>query len=352
MKIGIFGGTFDPIHNGHIEMANLAKESLNLDEIYLVVTSNSPFKNKSTDAIKRLEMTKIAVENHPDIKVCDYEVQKGGISYTSDTLQYFANKNLGAQLYFIMGTDQALQFEKWSNTDLICELCTPVCMKRSHEVVNDPRFRLVNNDLFDVSSSNIRDGELKNIDNNVLKYIIDNELYFTKEYFDMIRPLVSNRRFEHSKRVAILSAKLANWYGVDTYSAVIASILHDMYKEKIVNTFDKYEHLPKSVRHGYVAAELLEGKCSKQIREAIKNHTIGDIKMDDVSKILYVADYIEPGREVKKAVQLRENCQQLILDELVLEVTKNSLNYLENCGLKPHYKTIKLLEALENEIKK
>lgn len=126
-KIGIFGGTFDPIHNVHVEIAQAAKQQLNLDKIILVPTGNPPHKDKSkvTSFTDRFNMVHLAIEGLSGFCVSDIENKsKLKKSYTSDTLDAFAEIHKGDELYFIVGSDSLFDIENWKNPSNIFSKAT------------------------------------------------------------------------------------------------------------------------------------------------------------------------------------------------------------------------------------
>lgn len=132
IRKGIFGGTFDPIHNGHLNIAYEALYCLNLDEIYFMPTGNPPHKSKKciTSANLRYEMVKMAIRNESRFCVCDYEIKKDTMSYTFETTSYFKNKERNTEWYFITGADCLASLDKWRNIKGIFENCNLVVFNR------------------------------------------------------------------------------------------------------------------------------------------------------------------------------------------------------------------------------
>ena len=120
MKIGLFGGSFDPIHNEHVNMALMAKEELQLDRLYIIPTKISPFKRtrKVTSARDRLAMLNLAFEDK-DVVISEYELSKVGVSYTCETILQFRKFFPKDKLYFIMGGDSIASFKRWKNPEVI-----------------------------------------------------------------------------------------------------------------------------------------------------------------------------------------------------------------------------------------
>ena len=122
-KIGILGGSFDPIHNGHLAIAESAYRDFNLDEIWLIPAGHSPNKdeNKMTSAAMRAEMTALAAQSTPYFKLSTYEIDKEGTSYTYLTLTDFKEQYPDTEFYFIMGADSLDYFDAWKHPEIICQ---------------------------------------------------------------------------------------------------------------------------------------------------------------------------------------------------------------------------------------
>ncbi|BCZ44718.1 putative nicotinate-nucleotide adenylyltransferase [Clostridium gelidum] len=135
-RYGIIGGTFDPIHNAHLYIAYEAKEQLDLDEVIFMPAGKQPFKanNIVTDSKLRYEMVKIATEPFNEFSVSSYEIEKGGLSFTYETLQYFKGEsdaqNKEKELFFITGADCLISIEKWREVEKIFSLATLVVFAR------------------------------------------------------------------------------------------------------------------------------------------------------------------------------------------------------------------------------
>lgn len=117
MKTGIFGGTFDPVHHGHVELCRQAEREANLDRIFVVPARLQPFKldQKTADGKHRMEMLRLAFSGDPRIQVSDYELSREEISYTIHTLRAFQERFPEDEIYFILGTDAFMKIELWRN---------------------------------------------------------------------------------------------------------------------------------------------------------------------------------------------------------------------------------------------
>lgn len=133
-RYGIIGGTFDPIHYAHLYIAYEAKEQLNLDKVIFMPAGNQPLKvdNIITDSELRYEMVKAAIEPFKEFSISSYEIEKGGLSFTYETLEYFKGNSVGEEkeLFFITGADCLFTIEKWKETKKIFSLATLVVFSR------------------------------------------------------------------------------------------------------------------------------------------------------------------------------------------------------------------------------
>lgn len=122
-KIGIFGGTFDPIHNIHLEIANAFVQQFTLDTCFFVPTNISPFKIDSDDILfsnqERAEILKLVTNSNKIFEIEEYEIKQNEISYTYKTIEYFSSKYKDSKLYLLIGSDQVINFQKWKNWEEI-----------------------------------------------------------------------------------------------------------------------------------------------------------------------------------------------------------------------------------------
>ena len=195
-KIGLFGGSFNPIHNGHMNLALSVKKSLGLDRIILIPSGTSPHKSSSeyAPAEDRLEMCRIACEGHDGFEVSDYEITKPGKSYTVYTVRHFRELFPEDELYLLVGSDMLLSFDTWFEYREIQENVTVAAISRTGDDTDEllkmteklsdyGRCVVVNADAITISSSEIRKMIKNNIDlscylnGKVVKYIMLKKLY-------------------------------------------------------------------------------------------------------------------------------------------------------------------------------
>lgn len=201
MKIGIMGGTFDPIHNGHLMLGEYAFRQFELDEIWFMPNGNPPHKqsnqSRRTDAHERGQMVSLAISNNPVFKLQDYEINRTEISYSYQTMEYFTKEYPNDQFYFIIGADSLFSFDTWVHPERIVKCCTILAAYRDD--MNEPKvmqkkidelnkryhadIRLMITPLVHAASSDLRkklqQGQdvSNDIPENVLSYIEEHQLY-------------------------------------------------------------------------------------------------------------------------------------------------------------------------------
>lgn len=198
IKKGLFGGTFDPIHIGHLNIAYEALYRLNLESVVFMPSGNPPHKTDKTirDSKLRMDMVKLAIEDEELFSVSQYEITKEEFSYTFETLEYFNKTEKNTRWYFITGADCLMQLETWKNVEKIMNSCEFVVFNRDgyniKDILNKKRFieEKYNKRIFfldipilEISSSSIRRKIYKNeeisylVGKNVKKYICERNLY-------------------------------------------------------------------------------------------------------------------------------------------------------------------------------
>ncbi|MFC2126172.1 nicotinate (nicotinamide) nucleotide adenylyltransferase [Bacteroidota bacterium] len=181
MNIGLFFGSFNPIHQGHLIIANIMVESANLDEVWFVVSPLNPFKKSSRSLIHefdRIDMVELAIEDNSVFKASDIEFHLPKPSYTIDTLTHFAEKHPTYSFNLIIGEDNLAALKKWKNSDAILENFTLLVYPRPNaeqsELRNHPMVKIVEAPLLDISATFIR----KCIKNHrSVKYLIHEKVY-------------------------------------------------------------------------------------------------------------------------------------------------------------------------------
>jgi nicotinate-nucleotide adenylyltransferase len=133
MRLGVFGGSFDPPHYGHLLLAECCREQCQLDQVWFVPAAVPPHKTGTamTPGTVRVEMLLRAIAAHPAFAVSRHEVDRGGVNYTVDTLAHFHQQSPGAELFFLMGADMLLDLPGWREAERVCRLAVPVVVGRA-----------------------------------------------------------------------------------------------------------------------------------------------------------------------------------------------------------------------------
>lgn len=311
-RIILFGGSFDPIHNGHLRLARGASFALNASVIF--IPSKSPrWKNPTATVNHRLEMLKIALktEGCTDFSISDYELNKNDeINYTIDTVRHFSNLYPDRELILLIGADQVNRFHEWKSAIEIAHLCKIAFVKREGfplKKENIEKYNMIQlniNGIGDVSSSKIRNLQSLDMPVSVLEYIEDHSLY----YIEKIKTFLDSQRFLHSLEVAHLSYLITKSnHFQNPEKGYIAGLLHDIgkhYEDKKTYTimkdnYSEYLDMPSFSYHQfigeYIAREYFEINDS-EILDAIEFHATGKANMSELGKVVYVSDKIEPTR--------------------------------------------------------
>lgn len=192
-KVGLFFGSFNPIHNGHLMLANYLAEYGGLDEIWFVVSPQNPFKDKKSLLADRhrLYMVEMAIKDDDRFQVCDIEFYMPQPSYTIDTLTRLQERHPNTDFYLICGMDNIESFKKWKNYEMILQYHHLMVYPRkgysSNELVEHPSVTVVEAPEIEVSSTFIRNAISEGKDvryfvpKEVYKYIIDMHFYEKKE---------------------------------------------------------------------------------------------------------------------------------------------------------------------------
>lgn len=131
-KVGIMGGTFNPVHYGHLFLAENAYEQLHLDKVLFMPTKNPPHKQKPEEVTQqqRVEMLLLAIQDNPHFELSSIELERQGMTYTADTLTLLKDKNQDTQYYFIVGADSLLMMQQWKDPQIIFDQCIVVAACR------------------------------------------------------------------------------------------------------------------------------------------------------------------------------------------------------------------------------
>ena len=351
MKIALFGGSFDPIHNEHIEYIKAAKAALALDKVLVIPSFVAPHKETgaAVSGEDRLNMCRIALQDLPFAEACDFEVSRKETSYTYITVEHFAKEYAGDELYFLVGADMLENFFSWKNPERILAASTLVACGRGAGTVSQmheqfkARFSAdyLEVDFIgaDISSTQIRVGLAFGmgsdaLDPRVLSYIEAKGLYARPVILSALA-LEKEERKCHSYRVALMAVARARSLHISAEKALLAAALHDCGKYVPMDSpklegFVPPDGVPAPVMHQYVGAYLAEhlfGIKDEEILDAIRYHTSGREDMTPLGKLIFLADMLESGRDFEGIGTLREAFWK-DLDECLLLCFEHQNAYL------------------------
>lgn len=392
MKIGIYGGTFDPPHLGHMEAARTAVKVLGLDRLILIPASVPPHKQLPDAAAspeQRLEMVKLMADGLLLPKVAEVsgiELKRDGKSYTSDTLRQLRQRYPNDEFWLLMGTDMFLTLQNWHEADQIMSMASIAAFSRFESdtgemmqiqgkylsetygtkvcIVQLPRIR-------QVSSTQVR--QQRSGDGlwpPVWGYILQNGLYgmsadlrnlddadLRAVSYSMIRA----KRIAHVQGTEQEAVSLARRWGANEVHARRAAILHDCTKyltleeqlllcEKYHVKLDNMERVAVKLLHSKTGAALAEHLFGEEeeICQAICWHTTGKAGMSLLEKILYIADYMEPTRDFEGVERLRKLAYQ-DLDAAVLLGTEMTIEEMVRYGNPIHPNTLAARDYLKGD---
>lgn len=387
MKIGIYGGTFNPPHLGHFAAAQTAIDALKLDKLLLMPAAVPPHKVLPEDSpskehrLAMVERMADAMDLPGRVEVSTLEMDRAGKSYTSDTVEEIHKRYPKAELWLLMGTDMFLTFHLWHDPGAITRLAGICAFGRTEdngESVFAPQREFLQKKynarvvtitlpgLVDVSSTQLRDLLAREKGReyllpSVYGYILMNRLYGTSAVLKELElpelracsySMIRHKRVAHVMGVEEEAVRLAKFWGADPELARHAGILHDCTKylelapqlhlcEKYGIPLDDLEQKAVKLLHsktGACIAKYIFGEPD-EVYEAIFWHTTGRANMTLLDKILYMADYIEPNRDFDGVEELRR-LAYTDLDQAMLLGVESTIQEMEQRGVPIHKNTL------------
>lgn len=395
MKIGVYGGAFNPPHLGHITAARAVFELLKLDKLLMIPTGHPPHKRLppgTPTPEQRLELTRLAAEQTglgDRIEVLDVELRREGNSYTADTLSRLKERYPGDELWLLMGTDMFLTLQTWYEPERILSLAGVAAFGRTEadteELFSVQRtylyrtypqarlFTLTIPGVVDVSSTELRERLARGEGGTLLApavygCILREGLYGTAADLknlplSRLRPValsyLNHRRIPHVLGTEQEAIHLAERWGGDVEKARRAALLHDCTKkldlgeqlalaERYGVPLDGLERKTLKLLHAKTGAAIAEAVfgTDRELTDAIRWHTTGRAHMTLLEKIIYLADYIEPTRDFPGVEELRRVCYE-DLDAGLLLGLEMTIREMEERGAPIHTKTLEARDALK-----
>ncbi len=379
-KIGIFGGSFNPPHEGHILAAQEFVRQLDLDRLLIIPAGDPPHKTLSSNsptALQRLEMTRLAVRDMESTEVLDLEIKREGLSYTADTVEILRKDYPQDELFLLMGTDMFYSFGSWYQPERITKEVTlavahrdadsPARLKSCAAVLEEKlgaRIAFVENRYLPHSSTSVRamiafQSADVYLAPQVMAYIREQGLYYAgrdlkglpyEELREVALSLHKSKRVNHVIGCSETAEALAEHYGASAEEARRAGILHDITKalnpteqlqlcEKYAMMLGSFEREHPKLLHAKTGAAVacrIFGE-SETVCSAIEWHTTGRDHMSLMEKILYLADYMEPNRDMDGIDELRQ-LTWTDLDAALMRGLEMTISYVRSRGAEvdPH----------------
>ena len=398
MKIGIYGGSFNPPHLGHQNAAVEAAEKCALDKLLLIPAGIPPHKvmeqgspaNEHRLAMTRLMGGQAALQSGIEVEVLDLEMAREGKSYTVDTLRALRRQYPNDELLLFMGTDMFFSFESWRAPEEIAELAKIVAFYRNESdtaaafAAQAEKLRarfggsfeaLALDRVIEVSSTALRAGMASGTSEAMLEpqvygYILREHLYGTnldlkRLTVQQLRPIALSylkaKRCAHVLGTAATAVKLAEKYGADVHRAEVAGLLHDCTKklsmpeqlalcEKYGIALDELEKKALKLLHAKTGAALARDVfgVDDEIYNAILWHTTGKPDMTVLEKVIYLADFIEPTRDFPGVDALRRTVWE-DLDRGLLMGLEMTVEEMEEMGNPIHVNTLAARDYLKGK---
>lgn len=382
-RIGLLGGTFNPIHAGHIGMALAACQEARLDRVLVIPTGNPPHKTGIAPAEDRWKMVCAACAQEHSLEPCRIELDRDGVIYTVDTLALLKKQFPKAALFYIIGADTLMELQNWRHYQQVLQMCTflvcPRTWRYTPSQLEDERQRLealgghlimLTMDTMDVSSSGLRDDLAAGRPTPMLpvplqEYCAIKGLYFSVSRLPIAQPWLDRlfadltpKRFAHTLAVAHTARQLALVHGMDPQQAEIAGLLHDCAKclplaqmQSLAQAHGLTDDPESSgnLLHAAVGAYLARtayAVTDPAVLQAILHHTTGAPGMTKLDMVVYLADKIEPTRTAYPLLDTVRRLAQFSLEKAMLSSLEGTAQYVKKSGKPLHPSTLHTLQWL------
>lgn len=370
--VALLGGSFDPIHEGHLAMARAAAAHPGVSRVVLMPDGDPPHKRPFASGRDRLAMCRLAAGGEFDVS--PMEIDRAGATYTVDTLEALRLENPCASLYVVIGEDTLAQLPTWRNAPRVYELCRFLVFSRGGTkpapVPEGARVERLSAAIPGISSTVIRarvsrgQGLFGLVPPAVEDYIGAHRLYnpppllSEKQMRKRLRETLSASRMRHTEGVVETVRALAPRFEIDAEKAALAALLHDCAKgmtlpemrraaDDLNMPVDSLRRQSTALLHAPVGAALARavyGVTDPEILHAIRFHNTGCPGMSEMDKLLYVADMAEPGRKPYPGLSEIREAMQTDLDTAARLSMRRTLEYLNERGINPHPDTERALE--------
>ena len=384
-RIGIMGGTFNPIHQGHLTMALAAKEKARLDEVLVIPSGNPPHKAHTAPAEDRWRMVCAACAQESGLTPCRVELDRPGVIYTVETLSILREKYPKAEWFYIIGADTLMELRNWRRFEEVLRMCTFLVCPRATDAAPmalteerhrlealGGRFVMLDFPPMEVSSTDIRQALERDQPTSLLPvtvreycgimglYGMTQRLPQAEAWLDRLFGALTVKRFAHTLAVASTARSLALVHHLDAAKAEAAGLLHDCAKclplreqQRIARahglTADTGLMESGALLHAVVGAYLARadyGVTDVDILEAIRCHTTGRPGMNRLSMAVYLADAIEPTREAYPLLNQIRLMAQLSLERAMTTSMEGTAGHVRKSGKALHPATLETLNWL------
>ena len=374
-RLGILGGTFDPVHAGHIELARETMRQEGLDGVVLLPMGRPAHREADTPAEDRLAMCRLSVESEEGLTVSRAGMLPN-VRTTVDTLAPLRREFPDAKLIMIIGADKLISLPYWRDSDKLFSQCDLVCYPRAGVSVREAMervrnagagIRLIETSCTPYSASLIRAQisayeDAPGLNQSVLCYIAEHGLY-QRDFLPQLRQMMNPRRFQHTLGVRKEAVRLAALHHIPIQRSALAGILHDCAKGMPVSEMARIaeeNHLVDdpnmlssgAMLHGPVGAWLAQkqfGIRDEEVLYAIRSHTIGRPHMSMMELCIFVADATEENREEYEGLSEIRVLAQDSLPAAALLSMRLTQDYLKRTN-KPFFpaafETIRYLESI------
>lgn len=364
MRIGLLGGTFNPIHRAHVQMAQIARDEAALDLVLLMVAADPPHKRVDEDvpAAVRFRLTEIAISGLERMQASDMEIVRGGKSYTLLTLQELLVQYPGAELFLIIGSDTLFDLPNWYHPEEVLQIARVLCVPRVGIDQDDEKnaqmlrerygasIRLLSAKAEIIASTEIRRRLTAGLPlDGMLPDAVEQAVYECGSYFppelramqEQCRAALVPKRYSHVCGTMRAAAQLAVLWRQDAKKARVAALLHDCAKcldPLLQEVLSGDETGITPVYHAFAGAVLAKteyGITDETILRAIRLHTTGDWGMTNFEALIYAADLIEPTRDFPGVEEYRSRISPDI-DSFMRYAIARVSQLIERRGKKAH----------------